>query len=532
MGQRFPKLRVVSFDCINQYIENCSQAVSSIHPPQDQTESVEKAKAEHDAIVLATVNVSLLGFMDAAASFADFWSAEERLLVIQHLKRILSETFLVHVEAGLSIVRNSDASHRGLREWKRLTKSYASTGRPLGAMLLQDGLMRFIVACTSLFVADATLLRQKTSLDVLSSRQRGSANTVDSFHEGVTSSIESLVDILNQEMNLLEDGADFLRLGSTWQQRLGFAVKAHVLTSYVNCVMVDDELADAEVLMEWLDETILDPVQMADPVLSTAVLKSMAVVATLSSVFASTLTKSLPRFIVQGGSRTEIVEVAAQSLSRILQLLSQDAIITTLYTLGNVLSSGAANDRLVVDGSASNGSNGGQKGQMSRETTGSSISLTIDSEAETSIVYQNVIKSIVVIAVNCRDEKITALAQAILIQKVGKLRSTIDAHVLVETAPLGISGGQTEFKSLLKAYSRLIHESVVRDDEATSDAVGYESNRGKKPDAITDYASVQFSLKNSQSKIEILPDICDSFARINYWQRRCTRRTQFSSIRR
>jgi phosphatidylinositol 4-kinase len=455
--------------------------------------------------------------MDAAASFTDFWPAEERLLVIQHLQRILSETFLVLVEAGLSIIRNSGASRNGLREWKRLAKYYATTGRPLGAMLLQDALMRFIVACTSLFVADTATLRQKSSLDVLSSRQRGSIDTVDSFREGNTSSIEPLVDILNQEMNLLEDGADFLRLGSTWQQRLGFAVKAHVLTSYVNCVMVDDELADAEVLMEWLDETIVDPVQMADPVLSTAVLKSMAVVATLSSDFASTLSKSLPRFIVQGGSRTEIVEVASQSLSRVLQLLSQDSIITTLYTLGNVLSSGTANIRLVADENNPNGSTRGQKLQLSKETTGSSISLALNGEAETSIVFQNVIKSIVVIAVNCKDEKITALAQAILIQKVGKLRNTIDAHILVEIAPLGMSGGQSEFKSMLKSYSKFLHESVARDDETTAEAVSDTLRLADKSIlTIIDFASVHLSIQNPKSKIKILPGIHDPLARIRH----------------
>jgi len=177
---------------------------------------------------------------------------------------------------------------------------------------------------------------------------------------------------------------------------------------------------------------------------------------------------------VQGGPRGQTILIASTCLAYVLRVLSQDAVITTLYTLGNVLSSGSntekalsggANGEMNLDGSVNSTFYGG------KQSTGSSISLAISGEEETSIVYGNVVQAICGIAASCNDPKITALAQSMLLQKIDKVSRSVDSRIITEAASLALSGGPLEFRSLLKLYARLSHDGVVQNNEALLSAV-------------------------------------------------------------
>ena len=288
------------------------------------------------------------------------------------------------------------------------------------------------------------------------------------------STIETLADLASDEMSLLEDGADYLRLGSAWQQRLAFTVKACALTSYLNCAMLNEDAADVDTLMSWLEDALADPIQVGDETLASVVLRCMALVAKISPGLAPNISRILPRFIVQGGAPVRTVAVASTCLAYVLRMLSQDAIITTLYTLGNVLSSGTAERALAggVSGELVNGNgNGNANFYGSKQSTGSAISLAITGEEETSAVYGNVVQAICGIASSCNDDKITALAQSMLIQKINKVSKTVDARIITEAAVLAVHGGALEFKSLLKLYAKLTQDGVAQNDEALLAAV-------------------------------------------------------------
>jgi phosphatidylinositol 4-kinase len=457
------------------YLEHCSHAAEAVSSPSGVIVENGSSGEVEDAIHVATITISLLGFLDAAATYANFWSAPERLSLIERVKAIFSERFLVAVETAFSTIRNSHFQNNHVKEWKRYSRHYAAIGRPLGAMLLQRSYMWLLVAGSSLLVADISVLRGSDILDLLMSGT-GITRPSSSHGEVDFATIETMADIAADEMSLLEDGADYLRLGSAWQQRLAFSVKAGALTSYLNCALLNEDAADADVLMTWLEDTLADSVQMADETLASVVLRSMALISKLSPGFAPNVSRLLPRFIVQGGPRGQTVCIASSCLAYVLQILSQDAVITTLYTLGNVLSSGAASaeralaggitgDLLGVDGSANSAFYTG------KHSTGSSISLTITGEEETSVVYGNVVQAICGIAKSCNDPKITALAQSMLLQKIDKVSRSIDARIITETTELALSGGPLEFRSLLKLYARISEEGVMKNNEILLAAV-------------------------------------------------------------
>lgn len=455
------------------YLDNCVAAAESIaSSTQRQTSERGISSEVEDAIRIATITISMLGFLDAAATYANFWSAAERRSLVERFQRILSESFLVTVETAFSTLRNTHSHQSNIKEWKRCAHHYAAIGRPLGAMLLQRGFMWLLVAASSLLVADISKLRGNDILDLLMSGSK----ILRTSEDGIDfATIEAMADIAADEMSLLEDGADYLRLGSAWQQRLAFSVKAAALISYLNCALLNEDAAEPDILMSWLENTLADPVQMADETLAKVVLRSMALISKLSPAYATTVTKILPRFIVHGGTTSQTIKVASSCLAYVLQLLSQDAIISTLYTLGNVLSRESNSERGHTSHSSVNGDSPADRSSGStfyagKQSTGSATSLTITGEEDATAVYGNVIQAICSIAISCKDPKITALAQSMLAQKITK-NKTVEARIITEAAALSLSGGTSEFRSLLRVYLKLTHDAVVNNDEVILGAV-------------------------------------------------------------
>lgn len=468
IGIKFPSLHVTALDCTIGYLRNCLEAINSSSAIRHESIDLVGDLGVDGILETASISVSLLGFLEAASMYTHFYTVSERLDVVGLLRLVLSEDFMVSVEGVFSSIRTTDVSSKDLASWKWYTKRYAALGRPIGAMLLQRGFMKLLVSCSSLQIATPQQLQRAEIFDIIISDEQ---LIHDENNDASSSLIELLSDIAMEEMRLLEDGADYLQLASAWQQRLAFAVKSHTLQTFLNCMVADEELADVDTLMSWLEDAMADPVQMADDILACAVLKSVAIVAKFSSSIASALSRSLPRFIVQGGIQGGTIAVAARSLTYILQLLSQDAVITGLYTLGNVLSAGSRAEKL-----HENGLNVPHNtGRYSQHSTGSAISLDLSGDEETAAVYGNIVRAIVDIARNCADEKITALALSMLIQKLGRVSLAVDLHIIIETAALVTSGGSTELKTLLKLYSKVGHDAIIQENKTLQDAVSLKT---------------------------------------------------------
>ena len=399
LGLNFPQLHDQTCKAIDLYLDN----ILAFSEMEFQ---------DSDLLHFASTVVSFLGFLESAAAHIHFWSSSERLALVTRAKQILSQNFLIAAEATFSTVRNSHDRH--LKAWKRYSRHYAANGRPLGSMLLQKKFMKLLLSTTSaMLIRDPMSLQHSDVLDLLMSglvplAEGGKAESGKADEQDDPSTFQSLAEVAAEEMALIEDGADYLQLGTAWQQRLAFSVKAFALASYCNCVILGGSAADCEVLMKWLDSTIQDVVQMADETLAGVTLKVMAIISQRDLVLASSLSRTLPRFIVRSSPSQVTVKVAAQCLAYVLQFLSQDVIITTLYTLGNVLSSGIP-DRALHSGSLRD-----RLMPYDQQTTGSAISLALNSDEEKHHVYGSVIEAVVGVAKTCKDEKVSVVLYQIV----------------------------------------------------------------------------------------------------------------------
>ncbi|KAI0136411.1 phosphatidylinositol 3 [Xylariales sp. AK1849] len=461
LGNKYDGLHETVSDRLWAFLAATKTVIQSIVPPETEEDAEQNLE---DAIRVATIALALLGFLDAAAAQADFWRTGGRLALIQRVRNLLSEPFLTAVEGAFSSIRNAHASDRHAKEWKRHLKHYAARGRPLSANLLQRSFVWLLVSSTSLLLADAKDLRGAHILDLLLWKQSFLRPRPGNSPDADFRSIEMYASIARDELDRLEESADFIQMGSVSQQKLAFAVKASAMVSLLNCTMLNEDAADPDTLMAWLEESLLDPVQMLDETLASTVLRSMAVLCRLVPTYAPKVSRLLPRFIVQTVPRGDIVAIASKCLAFVLQLLSHDAVITTLYTLGNVLSPGAeqglsngSDADLVTAGMGANGIYHG------RQSTGSSISLAVHGDEDTSVVYANIIQAICGIAKMSHDEKIVALAQAMLLQKLNNVNHSVDAQIVTGAAVLSLSGGQLEFRSLLRLYSRMCNAALTDD---------------------------------------------------------------------
>ena len=470
IGIKHPSLHDKVYRCTYQYLQAGRRLITvGLDPPSNGYDSPDARPL--GIFQRATLSVSILGFLEAAAAYFHFYTVTERLEIVTLLRQILAESFMVSVEGAFSSIRTSDSANRQARDWKYFTKHYASLGRPLGATLLQRSFMKILVSCSSMEIASIKDLQTSDVLEVLLSKKQPRR---ESSNDESVELIELMSEIATEEMRLLADGADYLQLGSAWQQHLAFAVKRYSIITFLNCMLFDEDIAEAEVLVSWLEATMEDPIQMADDDLSSAVLKSLAIVAKISPQTAAALSRSIPRFIIRSGTRASTTVVAARCLAYILKLLSQDAILTGLYSLGNLLS-------VVTNGEKGNSLPNSREsylglphsnGSYAQDINGSSISLELSSGDDQSAIYGNVAHSIVTIAQTCKDEKVIPLAQSMLLQKLGRLSPAVDSHIVIEAGRLAVCGGPVELRSLLRLYARLNHTAVIQNNSTMLEAVG------------------------------------------------------------
>jgi phosphatidylinositol 4-kinase A len=471
LGLNNPSLRHKVVGAINAYVEKWSDYARFLVTSQSEGEVWDEPVVEGKIVGTLVLVSSLLGFFEAATQHTHLWTSQERLALIRVIKAALSGRFMTVLETGLSIIRNSKSQQRQVKEWRQYLKHYAAISRPLGAMLVQEGFMKLVRCSVSLLVVEPSDLHGRDVLLALSEKH----SLLEIRTIRVADDVLGLyADIAADQMKLLEDESDFLRIGSAWQQRLAFTVKADALKTFLCCALLNEEIADPDILMATLQNSLEDAVQMADRNMSKVVLRTLTVLAKTSNAVASGLSKSLPRLIVQGGLTQETASEAADCLAIVLRTLPQDAVISTLYSLGNVVSAKSGADGAFTSSPVNDISTKGTRSSepYSQRPAGSSISLSLSDPEETSVVYGVVLRTITRIANSFKDEKIIALAQSIIIQKIGKVGVPVDAAIIIETAMLGSNSGANEFRSLLRLYVKICRDAMLQENSAIVQAVG------------------------------------------------------------
>ena len=461
LGLKYNQLHQSVTETISEYVQTSHELLQAF--ASTKSPSIGPDLQQEDSARVLVLTLSLLGFLEAVAGYANFFGAEEMIEVVEGTRAMLHERHLALIESIFSDVRATEYSDAIADEWDMYSGRYAAAQRPLGGLLLQQCFLRLLLSASSLQIASVEQLSTGDTLNILLAQDE----SVSRSHYRSSSDLTKLISKYSVDaLQTIEHSSDSPTMTSAWQQGLAFSVKAHCLHVYLNCMIADSQSTDQDLLIAWLQNAMADSICMAEENLASVVLKCLAILARHSSKIASDLSNSLPRFIVQSGIKGNTVDVAARSLTYVLRLMSQDAVITGIYTLGNVLSAGSGSERATRGYDLPNGIHSLSKSltlpsqAAMQHSTGSVISLNVSGDEAITAAYGKIVRAIVCVAINVQDETIAALALSMLLQKLGRVSIAVDLHIIREAAHLAQVGGTNELKSLLRLYDRIGHEGV------------------------------------------------------------------------
>ena len=189
IGFTHPSLQQSALSSINRAVDKyCDQGKtigrSNAPPSSDEGALVERTED-------ITFIVSLLGFLEALSAKPATFTTGDCASILLKLQALLSERFMVAIEGTLSSIRNTHGP--AVRDWRRLLRHYAASGRPLGAMLLQHAFMRYVASATALMVVPSTGIHVE---DVLGHLSKDSKLQPDTYKLIDETTLEGLADLI------------------------------------------------------------------------------------------------------------------------------------------------------------------------------------------------------------------------------------------------------------------------------------------------------------------------------------------------
>lgn len=417
----------------------------------------DKTLVEQSALVVR-FSITYHAFVSALADDPPAFDLVTKTYFITRLASIVTAQVGVKLDAALTYLTHAKIqnAHRALFPWKRLLAIYSARRLPLGLVLLQRALMRCLAHVVASAIVPRRDLAQRSALDILMdqpSLMEGSV-TVDA------DSLTALTALTTQFMS--SEAFELNRMAVSDDDAVRLSLKANALLGFSCCSVLSQDIADPDLVMSWFEAVLADDIQLSNSHLAQTTLKCTAVLASTRLAFASMLARVLPHLIVQGKTDPTTAVVAADCLARALLTLPEDMRISTLYSLGNVLSIGGDTTRtqLVPESVTS------PKHSVDGQPTSHVGSMALGESDEAAAIPGRVIQAIVRIAVRCDDEKISALALSMLLQKLGSsnLNQPVTLSIIESTAELGRTSSPNDFRTLLKNYARLNNHALAMGD--------------------------------------------------------------------
>lgn len=445
LGTKFKELKPDIREVFSVYLEKVL-AFSEISGEEDNETNT------------ASLVASFVGFLETAARYPKFWTSAERLELLTRAQQVLSDNFLLNVETTFMTIRNTQKKSSCL--WKRYAREYDDSDRHVGAMLLQHALMKFLVSSTTMIVVGMPVGRNDDAMDMLLDGQIVTTISPEDF-----AAVESFSGIAAAVVRIVDEGAPYRATDCIHDRQLALKAKAEALSAYCNCVVLSNA-ADPNILYRWLLSSISDPNQMCCVPLASAALKILAILAKdgNNSEQAGKFVSTLHQYIVEGAPNPKVLQIAIKSLSAILRHSSEDQTITSLNTLGHVLSSTKPEKALEKSQSLH---------PFDNQAMASSLSLVSPTDESRQTVHLNIIDTIVGIADARKDPKMSSLAQSILMQRVNKVTGVVNAKVVSGLGTLALMSSTTECKAIFLTMNKLSYDSVWHDDHIIMDTVSF-----------------------------------------------------------
>ncbi|ODV81198.1 putative phosphatidylinositol 4-kinase [Suhomyces tanzawaensis NRRL Y-17324] len=292
--------------------------------------------------------------------------------------------------------------------------------------------------------------------------------------------IKHLTEIAIQKMEFLDRGESYIVYSTYNRLRLGYSAKSYFL-QVISCGIFTDNI-DIKVSKRLFKNCLEIKDVMLDQDLGLSVIQLGSLLIFKDEKMGNLLTRSFTSLVSNPRFSKEYCLEASKSLGVASKVLSQDAVITTIYALTNLLFVGHENQqirnnlRTRTTGLRDNGSLRGEsiKDSISRSNSLSSIPnhgknhgvVPEFNDSDYKKVCENAIIAIIEIAKACDDEKVTTLAVTLLSQKTSNLNSTIGPLLLAGLSSCAPYLPEREFVILIKSLFRLSLEAFESKNES------------------------------------------------------------------
>ena len=369
-----------------------------------------------------------------------------RLLVDEQLLvnvELLLSSFLAEKNSGkLSSTSIRQPIDYSIHHLLRVQSSYMKKGKPLSAHLIQHQVLKVL---EHVCYVSSSQGEPSPGFLPLNNFPKRFANL------GITA-LTSMSDLVISQLQSAEVSADFIKFKNLPLQDITLELKATCLR--LICVsLITTHGTDARFLsfLNVIRSVMVDPVQMSHRELSDACLNVVAAISINCQDYATELNRLLRNFIVSISNPSPYtVCVAAQRLAWCLDAVSKDKIVSTLYSLVNVLTSGpnergatslhprAALSLLNID----------------QHAAASSISLSLNNEDQRQQACHNVIDAIAEMVCELSDEKIAELMISLLGQKFGRVSEGVDRSLVWGLAKISRIVKEKDFRRILKLHAK------------------------------------------------------------------------------
>lgn len=399
-----------------------------------------------DLDVLFPALYSLQGFIQGLAKSAAALSAQRGYTLFQRLEKFIDANLLLQVETSVSHIRANHELYSPGPLW------YISfvTGEQedkFGAILITSCLVEFARSLASRFAQGGKSESLIDPLLALDSQQRPLSGSLDNAETALLSGIQ---DFARNQIESLDQGADYIELISKAKVSLTFSIKSSCLE--IVALAIFHKLLDPEVGAKFVDSSLTHSGTDEHLIVTIYKLGSFLTINNSqdSSGAAHSLSHSLPNIVVNQNYSDSCIRDISGALVPGLKALSQDVVVSLIYTLVNMLTADTEKSPPRSPVRRRTRINETHPGSVFTESImdayakHQSIAFPAASTF-TAFASKHIVSSVVTISKEYGDGQISSLASTILAQKIGKFSSHVDADVIMGLAELSLYLSEREF---------------------------------------------------------------------------------------
>ncbi|CAI1595660.1 hypothetical protein SEUBUCD650_0L03510 [Saccharomyces eubayanus] len=450
--------------------------------------------------------LSLIGFINAFIRFPD--SAELTKFAWRKLaKLVFHGPFLSEVEA---ILNSSTAFTNDS------IVQYYDAGNELSGAYILELVSRLQISLISHLLhtpdingnLDEFLLKQQHQFykfDQEAADIGTDTKSIDEFFFNIRCNKEFFVDVCNLSLKFCSE-SHILDLSTDNRAKFSFDTRAHYLQTLCLIPFIEDTESEmfesfTKIVSESVDKFFLSDV--VTPLLTKAIVTSASLLNFFTEKLSLTLIRMFPLLVASPHITTSTVKDVAKIFTTGLYPLNEDAIVSTIYSMNNLLAvsedgspapvlrerqltitSGKNIERDYLPLRNSFPSLNGASAPLGNATVGQISSH--DANSGTTMTYHaslisNCVAATTTIASYYNTQSITALTISILTQKVNAMFKEFDSVILDSLARLAPNTSVTEFSLLLKFFkSRTVFAAKNNDSALLENIINAKSAISKE----------------------------------------------------